>query len=322
MQWGRNPPCFHKFQFMLYDNFEPFIIPETGDVSREELKKQFPDFYEGKPVKLNAMEDRYRFEEKVKENRPTKVVMKAKKAPSSVGHKAIFHVKINGRPMALQYSQVGPESGQWGRRFPGGLQKLNIGERFQVAPHQEDLLFGLYFGAKYIANGASPDRSARPLYEFARPALKAQHTIQNWEKDNSVKKQVYHDLSQETVERVMKALGIPLGETLTNSRVTLADAVIKAQKTGNETFVNLFNDLVNSKPTGIGLADMSEIVNELFEEEKIKEVTGGYVSKSKTKVGEWNKTPFWTTSLKGDEARLALIDHLKENSQLLSKISQ
>lgn len=311
---------------MLFNNFEPFQIPETGPISRAALKEAFPEFPE-ETVKLvvvpSRMKTQKRVYEKDKRNAGTRPI-----PPEPTGHKAVANIVIDGKNVNLQYSEVMPTIGAFSKSFPLGANRLQLYDNFYIQSHQEDLLFFLYFGFPSIANNGVKHRSGDPIYEFYRPGASAMKKIEEWRQKNEPEALVYKQMSYTDVQRVMAGLNITpkthknkVEEEAANRTLLLAKF-----KSGGELFKKTFHELVaSSAPVVENDAPReteSELIDRLVNDDQLKEEDGAWLTRSKVNPDEWNKTAVWKSTKKGDEARFAFIEHLKSNTTLYDKLSK
>jgi hypothetical protein len=302
----------------LYDNFKDFDIPEKGPQSRETLRQDFPSFYEDKAITLSAHPSRFKMATKVLTKNTSKETKPQRKAPEPIGLTLIGNFMIDGKPKQLSLSASAPEAGAFGNRFPPASLKTTVGNKLVIQPHEEAELFFFHFGVPYVSNNKHHKKGGLNLFQWDQPEVTANKRISDAKYRAQLEKRVYEDFSDATVTRLINALSIPAGDGMAQSRTNLFDAYM----TRSEEFKAMFDDIASSATSGdnASLLDVSEFTQSLIDAEKIKLTETGYVSKSKQNIGEWNKTPFFRTTLTGDEAYLALVEHLKVNSELRKKI--
>ncbi len=302
---------------MLFDNHKPFEIPETGEISREVLKTKFPEFYSGTTVKIQALDHMWVTSKRVNKDRMAMGVKKD--PPKPTGHKAQANILIDGKQVNLQWSDTMPTQNDKGNSmfiYPANQITLKNGFQISHQKGQEDLLFFLYFGASYIMNSHNPSRS--PQYEFLKPEVKAAERIEAFKKANAFEDLIYTKLTDEQVSHAMKGLGMEVKDNMDINRVALVDKV----KKGGELVQSTFKDLINSVKADGKELNVSDLVQKMIDEGTIKYLDGGdWVSRSKVKADEYNKTPFYSKkNVDYDESRLSLIEHLKINTTLLDKL--
>jgi hypothetical protein len=302
----------------LLNNYEVWEMPETGEISRETLRAKFPEYYnEKKPITVHALDHLFTKVKRVQEgtNIPMGVV---RKAPEPKGYKASANIIVDGKQVALQYSDSMPIVGAFNKTFPPSGNRVQLKHGMTIREGQEDVLFFLYFGLDVFKNGYAPSRL--PSFEFYKPEAKAADTISEWKKKQALENLVYNTLTTEQVATVMTGLNLELQKTDDMNRMALVGAV----RAGNDLFKKLFYELTesSSKEKKEVAVDPSEIVDKQIEAGQIKDEGGKWYSMSKVKAGEWNKTPFYDTKEENaDNSRLSLIEHLKTNDVLLNKIN-
>lgn len=301
---------------MLFDNFKPFEIPETGLISRETLKDKFPGFYNGQTVKINALEHLWVKSKMV--NKDRMAIGMRTDPPKPTSHKTQANLIIDGRQVNLQYSDTMPamnDKGIFNFQWPTAHILLKNGYQISKDRNQEDLLFFLYFGAAYIKNSYSPGRT--PQYEFVNPEVKAAERIDKFKKSIAYESQILMQLSDEQVTHALKGLELKVNDNSDINRVTLLDKV----KQGGDLLRKRYEELINSVNVKGEESDISDVVQKLIDDGTIRYEDGGWVQRSKLKADEYNKTPFYNKRSKDyDESRLNLIEHLKINTVLLDKL--
>jgi hypothetical protein len=301
---------------MLFDNSKPYVIPETGDYSREMLKQAFPEFYAGKTVKINALEHLWVTSKMVNKDRMSVGIRKD--PPKPTGHKAQANLLIDGKQVNLQWSDSMPSVNDKGNAtFTYPSNQIMLKNGYQISPErgQEDLLYFLYFGASFISNSYKPGRT--PQYEFVKPEVKAAERIEAFKKATEYENRILIQLTDEKVNYALKGLGMDVKDNSDINRVALLDKV----KRGGDLTRETFEELVSSVKDNGSELNVSDIVQKLIDEGTIKYEDGGWIQRSKLKADEYNKTPFYNKkAVDYDESRLSLIEHLKINTTLLDKL--
>jgi hypothetical protein len=301
---------------MLFDNYKPYEIPDKGEYSREVLKTAFPEFYQGKVVKIHALEHTWTSSKMVNGDKMSVGVRRD--PPKPTGHKAQANLIIGGKQVNLQYSDIMPSMNDKGATtFTYPANQLIIKNGFQISyeKNQEDLLYFLYFTASYISNSFKPGRT--PQYEFVKPEVKAAERIEAFKKATAYEQRILIDLSNAQIEYALKGLGMNVVDNSDMNRVALLDKV----KRGGDMVRQTFEELVSSVKENGSEMNVSDVVQKLIDDGTIKYEDGGWVQRSKIKPDEYNKTPFYNKkSADYDESRLSLIEHLKINTTLLDKL--
>lgn len=302
----------------LFNNYEVWSMPQEGEKSLSGLKKAFPKFFDAEnpqPVKIHALDKMFRNVKRVSDDENRRELRPVRKAPEPTGHKAVANLIIDGKQINLQLAGSMPEVGIASKKFAPFANRIELRHGMTIPTNDPEQLFFLYYGLGVFRNGHTPSRS--PMYEFYSAEEKAEVRMTDWKKKQELEALVYTQLSSDQVIKALKGLGLDISTSESINRTKLVDKV----RTGNDLFKQTFYDLIKEAGTPEFAKPIPDAVSELIEEEKIKDEGGKWYSMSKVKLGEWNKTPFFDSKNENSaESRLALIEHLKINDSLLSKL--
>lgn len=306
---------------MLFDlsNNQSVDVPEWAE---QELRNEFPYFFKDKRPVVLRVKDKYKLKTyKVPSNNPDAEPRLFVQAPgaSSIKTKANFYDKESDSDYTLIYTTSAPAiiNGFADYQF----SRIEIADGFTIEPHQKDLLFYIHYMCPIIDNNKATYKSQGVKYEYEKKDVEAKSKISAAKAARELEDLIYFNTDYKTILKVIDGLGMAPLHTEEETRVALHDAI----KNGSETFRNnAFEILNSSKPKQEKSAEgesIHELVNRLLSENYIKNEDGMWYIRDRRGDGtKWLKTPFFESAQTGSEAAFALIDHLKVNDELLSKL--
>lgn len=306
---------------MLFDlsNNQPVDVPEWAE---QELRNEFPYFFKDKRPVVLRVKDKYKLKTyKVPSNNPDAEPRLFVQAPgaSSIKTKANFYDKESESDYTLIYTTSAPAIINGSANYQSS--RIEIADGFTIQPHQKDLLFYIHYMCPIIDNNKSTYKSQGVKYEYEKKDVEAKSKISAAKAARDLENLIYFDTEYKIILKVIDGLGMAPLHTEEETRVALHDAI----KNGSETFRNnAFEILNSSKPKQEKSAEgesIHELVNRLLSENYIKNEDGMWYIRDRRGDGtKWLKTPFFESAQTGSEAAFALIDHLKVNDELLSKL--
>lgn len=300
---------------MLYDlsTNQLMGIPEWAE---DEMQQDFPEFFNGKPLKISVVPEAMISSMKVPSNDYNQSPRLFIEPPGdySIKPKGIMFDKEDGYQMHVQYSESAVNTVQ------GTVNKITIRHGMTIQPHEKELLFYLQYLCPIVANNKAY-RKTRNIFKFDKPEVEAKNKIEAAKNARQLENLIYFDIDYKLVLKTIDGLALSKKESEEENRVLLHDAI----KNGSETFrKNAFEIINSSKPVQTKSSEgetIHELVNRLLSENFIKNEDGMWYIRDRRGDGtKWLKTPFFESEQTGSEAAFALIDHLKVNEELLGKL--
>jgi hypothetical protein len=306
---------------MLFDlsNNSPVDIPGWAE---EELRNEFPDFFQNKRPVVLRVKDRYKLKTyKVPSNQPDsepRLFIQAP-GPSSIKTKGNFYDKETESEYTLAYTTIAPTNINGVVKYSNS--RIEIADGFSIQPHQKDLLFYIHYMCPIVDNNKAMQKSVDVKYEYEMKHVEAKTKINVAKAARELENLIYFDTDYKNILKAVDGLGMAPLHTEDETRVMLHDAI----KNGSETFrKNAFEILGSSKPAQTKSSEgesVHELVNRLLSENFIKNEDGMWYIRDRRGDGtKWLKSPFFESAQTGSEAAFALIDHLKVNEELLGKL--
>jgi hypothetical protein len=304
---------------MLFDISTGASIP-VPTWAVEILEEDFPDFFNGKPVKISVLPHKMARNYKVGSNDKSMTPRLVIEPPIGTVRKARGYVldPETGQQVMLQYSTSYPRNTSSGISFPfpGGYVTLEHGMTIQ--PSQLDLLFYVHFLCPSVEGNMCEYADHSPFYKYDRPDVDAKTKIEKVKKERNLENLIYFDTPYDSILKAINGLGLKTKETEEENRVMLHDAMSR----GTETFRNNAFEILNStqkKQEVKSEETIHELVNRLSSEGFIKNEDGIWYLRDRRGDGtKWLKNPFFEST--GEKDAFALIDHLKVNEELLGKL--
>jgi hypothetical protein len=304
---------------MLFDisTGESIPVPIWAD---EIMQKEFPEFYKGTALKIKVTPSRMLRLQKVSSNDKGGEVRNVMQAPSPTTRKArgLVMDPEDRYTYPVQYALSYPKMSQgvatWG--YPAAY--VTVQDNMVVQPNQKDLLFYLYFLCPNIKGNRCLTPSGDPFYEFDRPEVDAKTKIESAKSARELENMIYFDTPYDMVLKTIDGLALPKKNSEEENRVMLHDSI----KNGSETFRKNAFEILDSRPKKQEVKTeetIHEMVNRLSSEGFIKNEDGIWYLRDRRGDGtKWLKNPFFEST--GEKDAFALIDHLKVNDELLSKL--
>jgi hypothetical protein len=304
---------------MLFDisTGESIPVPIWAD---EIMQKEFPEFYNGIPLKIKVTQSKMLRLQKVSSSDKDGEIRTVIEAPTGNTRKARGLVvdPEDGYTYPVQYATTYPKraDGQISWGYPSGYTTLD--NNMTVQPGQKDFLFYLYFLCPNIKGNKCINPAADPFYEFDRPEMDAKSKIDQAKSARELENMIYFDTPYEMVLKTIDGLALPKKNSEEENRVMLHDSI----KNGSETFRKNAFEILDSRPKKQEVKaeeTIHEMVNRLSSEGFIKNEDGIWYLRDRRGDGtKWLKNPLFEST--GEKDAFALIDHLKVNDELLSKL--
>ena len=304
---------------MLFDISTGASIP-VPIWADEIMQREFPEFYKGTPLKIKVTASKMLRLQKVSSQDKNGEIRTVLEAPPGNTTKArgIIEDPEDGYTYPIQYASSYPRMrdgmAAWG--YPSGYITMQDGMTIQ--PKQNDLLFYFYFLCPFIKNNRCLKPSNDPFYEFDRPEMDAKSKIDQAKSARELENTIYFDTPYDMVLKAIDGLALPKKNSEEENRVMLHDSI----KNGSETFRKNAFEILDSRPKKQEVKTeetIHEMVNRLSSEGFIKNEDGIWYLRDRRGDGtKWLKTPFFEST--GEKDAFALIDHLKVNDELLSKL--
>jgi len=307
---------------MLFDisNGQPMPIPSWAE---EQMREDFPDFFKGKPVKINVLPSKMKRSYKVPSHDKNQEPRLFIEPPQGNSRKArgVIYDEEYGVQTHVQYATAPPRPGNNGAlEFYYPANNVTISHGMNILPTQKDLLFYVHYLCPIIKDNRCMEKALDPWYEYDKPEAVAKDKIETARSARELENLIYFDTSYEMVIKAIEGLGMSKLYTEEENRVALHDAI----KNGSDTFrKNAFEILssVKKKQEVQTEETIHELVNRLSSEGFIKNEDGMWYIRDRRGDGtKWLKAPFFESTQEGSEAAFALIDHLKVNEELLGKL--
>jgi len=308
---------------MLFDisTNQQFFVPDWAE---QQMREDFPDFFNGKSVRIKIKESKMRKNYKVASNSHDSEPRLFIEPPRGNSRKAqgIIIDPEFGDQIHLQYSTQPPRQDRNGLGFSYPSNRVVISHGMVIPPTQKDLLFYVHYMCPIIEGNKCAFPSPDQWYEYDRPSVTAKAKIDKAREDRDLENLIYFDTPYSTILKAIEGLAMRNQENEEQNRVALHDAI----KTGSETFRrNAFEILGTSKPKRTEVVaektqeTVHELINRLSEENLIKNMDGKWYIRDRRGDGtKFLKNAFFESS--GDDAVFTLIDHLKVNEELLGKL--
>jgi hypothetical protein len=306
---------------MLFDlsNNQPVDVPEWAE---QELRNEFPEFFENKRPIILRVKDEYKLKTyKVPTNNTDSdpILMINTPGATSLKSKGNFYDQETESEYTLMYTTSAPSN--IGGSYSYQNTRVQIGDGFTIQPHQKDLLFYVHYICPIVEGNKSLHKTQGVKYEYEKKGVAAKSKISTARAARELEDLIYFNLDYTTVLKVIEGLGLKPLFTEDETRVMLHDSV----RAGSETFKkNAFEIIDSVKPRETKPSteeSMHELVNRLVSEEYIKnEDKMWYIRDRRGDGTKWLKSAFFESTQTGSEAAFALIDHLKVNEELLSKL--
>jgi hypothetical protein len=304
---------------MLFDisTNQPISIPDWAD---KQMKEDFPDFYNGKPIRIKALESKMRRSYKVpsidKEATPRLFI----EPPKGNSRKArgIVVDPETGDEYHVQYSTTSPRPGAYGMQFSYPGNNVTIQHGMEIKPGQKDLLFYVHYLCPIISGNRCVNQAKDQWYTYDKPEVEAKAKIESARSARELENLIYFDASYDMVLKAIDGLALAKKSTEEENRVMLHDAI----KNGSDTFRKNAFEILDSRPKKQEVKSeetIHEMVNRLSSEGFIKNDDGIWYLRDRRGDGtKWLKNPFFEST--GEKDAFALIDHLKVNEELLGKL--
>jgi hypothetical protein len=306
---------------MLFDlsNNQPVDVPEWAE---QELRNEFPEFFENKRPIILRVKDEYKLKTyKVPTNNTDSdpILMINTPGATSLKSKGNFYDQETESEYTLMYTTSAPSN--IGGSYSYQNTRVQIGDGFTIQPHQKDLLFYVHYICPIVEGNKSLHKTQGVKYEYEKKGVAAKSKISTARAARELEDLIYFNLDYTTVLKVIEGLGLKPLFTEDETRVMLHDSV----RAGSETFKkNAFEIIDSVKPRETKPSteeSIHELVNRLVSEEYIKnEDKMWYIRDRRGDGTKWLKSAFFESTQTGSEAAFALIDHLKVNEELLSKL--
>lgn len=309
---------------MLFDisTGKPIKVPSWA---QEQLKKDFPNFYKGKSVKIKCVEERklkkmlVRAGDTEGDDRRIKI-----EAPAGNSRKAKGYVTDpnTGEVIHIQYSTAQPNVDRTGMlkfKYPSAVVELRDG--MSINSKQEDLLFYVHYLCPHIGGNRCEKPAVNPFYVYDDPAAEAQQKLSRSADARKLENLIYHEVSDEVVLTAIKNLGLKDQGNPAQNRVYLLDKMTKgATETFYSNAMNTIKTLTSNKKKESS-EDYSDLVTKLVDMGVIKFDSGSWYEIDGRGDGTKFKTkPFFEGKGDASEARFALLDHLKTNEKLVEQL--
>jgi len=306
---------------MLFDisTGQRIFIPDWVE---EQMRQDFPDFYNGKPIVIKAKESKMRRVMKVPSNNHSAEARLFFDPPQGTTRKArgIF-VDEEGDNTHIQYSTSVPRINNGMPLFSYPTANVTIEHGMSISPGQKDLLFYIHYLCPIIDGNRCAYKSSDQWYEYDRPEVVAAAKISDAKKARELENLVYFDVPYDVILKAVEGLAMNKLDSEEQNRVALHDAI----KNGSETFRRNAFEIIGSyvKPEGKKeekpSEDIHELINRLVEDKSIKNDSGKWYIRDRRGDGDkFLKNAFFESD--SPEGVFALIDHLKVNKELLDKL--
>jgi hypothetical protein len=311
---------------MLYDmsNGAPMPIPSWAE---EIMRNDFPDFFNGKPIKIKVLPQYMRRVRLIASNDRNGAVRMKFEPPKPTTRKArgsVYDPELEDY-IHVQYSAAPPTSVRNGLPvFSYKASRVDVMDGFTIQPHQKDLLFYIHFLCPNITGNKCGMKVSNPFYDYDRPEIAAADKISEAKKARELENLVYFDIPYDIVLKAVEGLAMKKLGSEEQNRVALHDAI----KNGSETFRRNAFEIIGSyakketkkeEAPKENLESVHELINHLVEQKSIKNDSGKWYIRDRRGDGDkYLKTSFFESD--SPEGVFALIDHLKVNKELLDKL--
>lgn len=306
---------------MLFDlsNNQAVDIPEWAE---QELRNEFPYFFNDKRPVVLKVKDQHKLKiYKVPTNNADAepILMISSPGPSSIKSKGNFYDKETESEYTLMYTTSAPSNINGSYSYQN--TRVQIGDGFTIQPNQKDLLFYVHYICPLVEGNQSINKSSGVRYEYEKKDIEAKSKISTARAARELEDLIYFNLDYTTILKAVDGLGLKPLFTEDETRVMLHDSI----RAGSETFrKNAFEIIDSVKPRETKPStdeSIHELVNRLVSEDYIKnEDKMWYIRDRRGDGTKWLKSAFFESTQTGSEAAFALIDHLKVNEELLSKL--
>lgn len=306
---------------MLFDlsNNKAVDVPKWAE---QEMKNDFPYFFNEKRPVILRIKDQYKIKSyKVPTNNSDAepILMIQSPGAFSVKTKGNFYDNESESEHTLLYTSSAPSNINGVYKYSGS--RINIGDGFTIQPHQKDLLFYLQYVCPMVDGNKSLHKLGSRKFVYEQKDVAATSKIKSARSARELENLIYFDVEYKTILKAAEGLGMKPLFTEDETRVALHDAI----KNGSETFKkNAFEIIDSVKPRETKPSteeSIHELVNRLVNENYIKnEDEMWYIRDRRGDGTKWLKSAFFESTQTGSEAAFALIDHLKVNEELLSKL--
>lgn len=308
---------------MLFDisTGKPYTIPAWA---REKMKASFPDFYEGKSVRIKCIEERKRKRLLVKsgdsEGDSPRVKMEA---PTGNSRKAKGWITDpeTGDVVHIQYSSAQPRVLQNGvLKFSYPNNMVVVSDGMHISPRSEDLLFYVHFLCPHIKDNSCEDKSMTPFYTYDRPDVDAKQKISAARSKASLEKLIYFDVDYSVIKKTLDAVGIKSNDSEEQDRVMLLDKLVKGTETFKDNVMSTLNSLSAKAEKGMSDEVVSDIISELLEKGLIKYEVGNWYERDGRGDGTKFKAKPFFEGKDTDDSRFDLYKHLETNRVLFDRL--
>lgn len=306
---------------MLYDlgTNKSIAVPDEAVV---ELKQMFPEYFKGKPLAVHA-KSMVQVKQVNTLDKESDVVVRVK-APNPIGTKLTGSIILEDNSVLnYRYCESAPQvkDGMLKFNWPNGQVDLKHG--FTIQQGQTDLLFALVYGCALI-DGNKTGKRTTPVFKFQRPAVDAAAKIDKFNKEKELEDFIYNKVDYSLIKEAMAIVGyneieqdLPKADKEKVNRVAFYDRFKVSSETwqANALSAMKFGKNVGSIKLNLTEETPSELATRLVEEKKIQLGELGWYDLDKRGAGDKFKAkPFYETTLKGDDARFALIDFWKSDT--------
>lgn len=306
---------------MLFDisTGQRIFIPDWVE---EQMKQDFPDFYNGKPVRIKVKESKMTRVMKVPSNNHNAEARPFVEPPQGTRRKArgIF-VDEQGDNTHIQYSTSVPTTNNGVPTFSYPSANVTIQHGMSILSSQKDLLFYIHYLCPVIDGNRCAYKSSDQWYEYDRPEVVASIKISDAKKARELENLIYFDVPYNVILKAIEGLAMNKLDSEEQNRVALHDAI----KNGSETFRRNAFEIIGShakpeaKKEEKTSEDVHELINRLVEDKSIKNDSGKWYIRDRRGDGDkFLKNAFFESD--SPEGVFALIDHLKVNKELLDKL--
>lgn len=307
---------------MLFDisTMQPVSIPDWAD---DQMRKDFPEFYKGKPVRINMSSDKKFRTLKVPSNsHDTDPREYFETRGNSRKARGIVIDPESGEQFHIQYTSASPRPGSGGLQFSYPHCNVTVSDGMIIQPGQRDLLFYLHYLCPVIKENRCPFRAADPWYEYHRPEIAAAAKISEARERVDLEKLVYFDTPYEKVLKAIDGLAMKRTGSEERDRVALRDAISRGSDTFKKNAFSILGDPGKKEVQAPSTEEsVGEMLNRLLNEKIIKNDEGKWYLRDKRGEGDkWLTKPFYETQGQPGEAFFELSDHLAVNNELLVKL--
>ena len=298
---------------MLYDlsTNQLIGIPEWAE---EEMKQDFPDFFNGKSLKISVIPEYMRRSMKVPSHDYNQEPRLFIEPPGDylIKPSGIMFDKEDGYQMHIQYSEMAVNTAN------GTVRKIPLRHGMVIEPFQKEFLFYLQYLCPIMVDNKAYKKSFRAMFKFDKPEVEAKNKIEAARNARELENLIYFDAPYSMVMKAIDGLALTKKDSEEENRVLLHDAI----KNGSETFRRNAFEILDSHPKKQEVKTeetIHEMVNRLSSECFIKNEDGIWYLRDRRGDGtKWLKNPFFEST--GEKDAFALIDHLKVNEELLGKL--